>query len=152
MAASPPCWWDVGLVLHTRGMVGGKRSLLSIICPTEFSSRRGAGVWLLFPWHSLEGWDCMKWRQGKGVGAALSLPGRCCCEYPPCPCSLSKGKARQRRGWAQSALLIHSYGSGSSLCHRLWGCWWQPAVPGSLLILALQSWEAVLEWQRGMLG
>lgn len=55
-----PCQRDVGLVLHTRGMVGGKWSLLSVICPTELSMRRGAGAWLFFPSHSLEGWGCMK--------------------------------------------------------------------------------------------
>lgn len=33
-------------------------------------------MWSLLLWHSLEAWGCMKWQQGKGVRAALSLPGK----------------------------------------------------------------------------
>lgn len=60
---------------HTR-VVGGKWSLLSIICPTEFSSRRGASVGLLFPWHQPWSLGLQEMAAGLGVPAVLSLPGK----------------------------------------------------------------------------
>lgn len=55
-------------------------------------------MWLLFPWHSLEAWGCMKWQQGKGVPAVLSLPGKMLLRIFPLPLQFKQWK-RQAAGW-----------------------------------------------------
>lgn len=136
---------------HTR-VVGGKWSLLTIICPTEFSSRRGASVGLLFPWHQPWSLGLQNMAAGLGVPAVLSLPGKMPLWMASLhhPCSLSNGKARQgeplllclsiSRGVAPACVTGSGDVGGNQQC--------QGACP---------SWpckvrEALLGWQRGMLG
>lgn len=148
MAASPPCWWDVGLVLHTRGMVGGKWPLLSVICPTV---KRQERCWCVSPLPMAQPWrlGLHKGVAGEAVGATLSLPRKMLFRISPPPLQFQQWKS-QAMGWVSPVCSAHPFLVG----------WLQPVSPcgnedvggGQQCQGARPLWRQPHKWEARIVG